>query len=218
MLPLIIPLTILVLNIGIIFGVGPLLDAIEEPPWATWLILISCMLLVLFNTILAGYLTYRYAPRFYAREGTVELPGEYGSISSWILYIVTFLGPVFCQPEYLTSRQAVVICLCSYGGFLLYLGRNNFRVGGACFGGLSLLAALGFGLGLPLPFTGQNGFFLTLMGDDRGGGPDHTGRRPHVQPKGSAKDAGDANRWSHGRYNEFRPLTGSCTSRFGWRS
>ena len=133
-------------------------------PWTLTFYLLECVWLI-FSIWLTSKLLRRYGACFYKNEGYVELPEEKTPAWAWIAYLVTFLGPVFLNAsEMMPTRWALTVCLCSFGWFILYIGKKDKEFVFALFTSPWLFGlALAIGLGVPIPFSGPFALALTLI-------------------------------------------------------
>lgn len=110
----------------------------------------------------------RYERRLYRKEGQIELNRKKVPIAAFVVYVVTFLGPVALNAqEILPSRWALPVALTSLGVFIFYAsGKEKNRALGAVFCTVLLLEAVVIAVGVQTPFAGKGWLyscFVALM-------------------------------------------------------
>jgi len=163
-LGLLIPLTILVVNIILIRGSVELAMWKPQIWWirnAFWLVVVW----VIASVWLAVKLVAKYEFRFYRKDGKIELEQERVPIWAWAAYALTFVGAaVLNELEMLSVRWALATALASVGVFILYLSKKHKEIIlGGVWGLLCLAEAVAAAAGVPVPFVRRPSYFASLM-------------------------------------------------------
>lgn len=165
-LGLLIPLVIIIINVGLLIGAGKLVSWM--PAWWSLGILFLTMAWVGVGAI---WFTFRLVPKheysFYRKDGKIELEREKIPIWAWVVYLVPFLGAtVLSAEEIMPIRWALTLALVSLGVFVFYVsGKEKNRTSGVVFTVLVLMEAAVIAVGVPTPWAAKSwtySYFVTL--------------------------------------------------------
>lgn len=167
-LPLLISLSMMIFNVVLLVSVVKLVVAygLRIGQSGVLVIVVLVLLWMFFSSIwVVGKLLDRYGGCFYKREGIIKLQREKISISAWIAFVVTFLGPVFLNMFWIMpARWSLTISLASFGIFMLYAGKKDKQISlGFVYGILSLAEAAATAMGVRLPFVNEHSCFMPLV-------------------------------------------------------
>ncbi len=172
-LPLLIPLTIMVLNVILLLSAGNVAELLIfnlqiSEYWFEVIVVGAIVWVVLLCPWVTGKIMDRYGDWPYRKEGIIELQQERISIWAWQAYGITFLGATFLSLfEIMPIRWALTIALASFGTFMLYAGKKQkAQTLGLLWGCLCLIGAIVTAIGIPTPFASKDwsySFFLALM-------------------------------------------------------
>jgi len=147
------------------------LTTVLAPRIGWWVLAITVPVIVwifFLHSLLESKVIGKYGDSYYKKEGEIELASERVPIWTWVVYVITFVGPaVLSVTEVLSVQWALVLALVSFGVFILYLGKKHKEMAlGIVFGTLSLLEALSVAVGVPSPFMNKGwdySYFAALM-------------------------------------------------------
>lgn len=121
-----------------------------------WAPIVGAVVWGLTSTVWLWRFERKYGHHFYdKKDGKVEVERESIPVWAWVVYAITFVGPLILNAcEIMSDRWGLTMSLISFGVFVLYVcKKEKEKYVGVVLGGLCLMEAAATASGVPIPLT-----------------------------------------------------------------